>query len=154
MKKLIFLCLGALVLPSLAAADDNIAACEVVIMKPVLQEQGKANGDKPAMIASFLPAGDFIYSVFAGKVDAEVDGQPIRGLMCKRMNVLPTEFDLKLVETGVPLYLSQDFDSPTSALMSIQTDNGRFIYEYKGPNMSKGDEESLKLWLKKANVGQ
>ncbi len=140
-------------------ADDNIAACEIVIMQPVTDPDETENDTLQAeqslpMVATFLPADDFIYSVFSGKSEylAEVDGKPIRAVMCTRSNVIPTEFDEKLIQTGIPLHLSQNFDSPDSALMSINMQDGKFVHNYSGNPLSTSDKEMLQLRLKHVNT--
>ena len=100
-----------------------------------------------AQIATFLPAADFIFSVFDAKEGhiSEIDGQPIRAIMCTRSSVIPTEFDLKIIRTRIPFYLSPDFDAKDSALMAINSTNQGYIYDYIGPGLSKDETELLKL---------
>ncbi len=145
--------------PITAYADDNIAACEIVIMQPVVDPDETENDTPLAeqslpMMATFLPASDFIYSVFSGSSEhlSEVDGKPIRAIMCTRSSVIPTEFDEKLIQTGIPLHLSQNFDSPDSALMSINKQDGKFVHNYSGDPLSSGDKEMLQLRLKHVNT--
>lgn len=162
-----------------AFADDNIAACEIVLMAPVLSPEIDAEAEAeteadPAtggeeetleavfeaqpeprpMIATFLPADKFVFSVFDNEPGhlSEVDGAPIRALMCTRTNVLPTEFDEKIIRTNISLHLSQNFDSPDSALLSIRTKDGKYDYEYAGPDLSAEDKTSLKSYLKRLNT--
>ncbi len=134
-----------------AMADDNIAACEIVVMRPVIANEA-SEADTP-MVARFYPAEEFIFSVFASDTGPirEVDGQPIRAVMCTRNNVIPTEFDLKIIRTDIPLHLSQNFDSPDSSLMSIRKQDGVYIYTYAGAELSTEDMEVLKIRLDKLN---
>ncbi len=137
---------GLISLP--AQADDNIANCEIVVQQSV--EEGAT--ENSAQIATFMPAGDFIFSVFGAKSHlTEVDGKPIRAVMCARGSVVPSEFDLKMIRTGIPLYLSQDFDAKDSALMSISKTGKGYVYDYSGPDMSADDLELLKLRMKALN---
>jgi len=138
-----------------ALADDNIANCEIVVQQR-LAPDSEANvteqTEKPAQIATFMPAGDFIFSVFGSKPHmSEVDGKPIRAVMCMRGSVVPSEFDLKIIRTGIPLYLSQDFDAKDSALMGISKTAKGYAYEYTGPDLSADDLELLKLRMKALN---
>jgi len=116
MKRIIYLLALTAFTSAPAQADDNIAACEVVVQQPIAPD---SDGVNYPSIATFIPAAGFIFSVF----DAEpghmtsIKDKPIKALMCTRSNVVPTEFDLKLIRTDIPLYLSQNFDSPDSALL-------------------------------------
>lgn len=154
MKKLI---IPALLIATASAmpafADDNIANCEIVVQQPVLEND---TGAEAPMIATFLPAGDFVFSVFDGEDGhlQEVDGKIIRALMCVRTNLIPTEFDVKLAGTGVPLYLSQDFDSKQSALMSVYKKGENYVYDYTGPDLSGDDKDIIKLRLEALNNAQ
>lgn len=153
--------LAASVISAPAIADDNIAACEIVFMRPIIEPSQNPSPDlmdepMPAdtpMVAQFLPAGEFIFSVFdeTSAVLTEIDGQKIRAVMCVRSNVMPTEFDLKMIRTGIPLHLSQNFDSPDSSLLSIRRQDGVYAYTYNGPGLSTEDLEVLKLRLEKLN---
>ncbi len=153
---------GVVSTPILVSADDNIAACEIVIMQAVTDPDEKETDamqtelteQSVPMMATFLPADDFIYSVFGGKNGhlTEVDGKPIRAIMCTRSSVIPTEFDEKLIQTGIPLHLSQNFDSPDSALMSINKQDGKFVHNYSGDPLSADDKEMLQLRLKHVNT--
>ncbi len=140
-----------------ARAEDNIAACEIVILKPVMPPQDRevtSQDEPPAMIATFLPADDFLFSVFDSTPEfiSSVDGNDIRAVMCKRNNVIPTEFDLKIIRTGIPLHLSQNFDSPNSPLMSIRKDGGKYVYTSVGLRLNEDDKAVLKLRLKSLNA--
>jgi hypothetical protein len=131
-----------------ALADDNIANCEIVVQQSVESDAAEDS----AQIATFMPAGDFIFSVFGAKPHmTEVDGKPIRAVMCKRSSLVPSEFDLKMIRTGIPLYLSQDFDAKDSALMSISKTDKGYAYDYAGPDMSADALELLKLRMKALN---
>ena len=140
-----------------ALADDNIAACEIVFMRPIIDpSQNPMDEPMPAdtpMVAQFLPAGEFIFSVFdeTTAVLTEIDGQKIQAVMCTRSSVMPTEFDLKMIRTGIPLHLSQNFDSPDSSLLSIRKQDGVYTHTYNGPELSAEDLEVLKLRLEKLN---
>lgn len=145
-----------------ALADDNIAACEIVVQQPVISPDEKKEeesvdkkgeetdkimesvAEATPMIATFIPAEDFIYSVFDGEDGhiSEVDGHPIQALMCKRRYLIPTEFDLRLIETHIPLYLSQDFDSADSDLMAVYFKKDKYHYQYSGKDLS---EDSLQI---------
>lgn len=142
-----------------AFADDNIANCEIVVQQPIDENPAGEDGDnKGAQIATFLPAGDFIFSVFDADPDkhlTEVDGKPIRAVMCTRNSVVPSEFDFKMIRTGIPLYLSPDFDAPKSPFLGIsKTGNktgDKYVYDYVGPDLSKDDLELLELRMKVLN---
>lgn len=158
--------LGAFVIASIftaglisipAIADDNIAACEIVVMRPVIEidpSTGEENlVENTPMVARFYPAADFIFSVFSGEKGPmrEVDGQPIRAVMCTRNNVIPTEFDLKIIRTGIPLHLSQNFDSSDSSLLSIRKQDGVYVHTYSGADLAAENKEVLKIRLDTLN---
>ena len=154
MKHIITAILLCICVSAPAFADDNIANCEVVVQMPIdpdaAGETGEADGT--AQIATFLPAGDFIFSVFGSKPHmAEIDGKPIRAVMCTRSSVVPSEFDLKMIRTGIPLYLSSDFDSTDSAFLSINKTEDGYTYSYAGPDLSVDDLDLLELRMKALN---
>ncbi|HFB55317.1 MAG TPA: hypothetical protein ENJ46_05280 [Hellea balneolensis] len=145
-----------------AWADDNIADCELVVQKPIPLAETSPERDtetaakpeqKQALIATFLPAYDFIYSVFDGEEGhiRDIDGQEIKALMCKRADIIPSMFDVKLIETGIPFYLSQDFDSATSALIAITKKDDKFVVDYVGTPLSSDDQDRLDFVMKNLN---
>ncbi len=133
----------ALVLPLLsgAASADNIAACEAVLMEPILDE-GVETG---ATMASFRPATDFLSSVYDDKDShlKEIDGHEIRGIMCTRRNVVPTLRDFPIVATGLSLAISENFDSPESNLLTVYYADGQFQYKYDGRPLSSEAQAKL-----------
>ena len=134
-----------------ALADDNIANCEIVVLQAIDPEAADELAQTDP-VATFLPAGDFIFSVFGTKPHmTEIDGQPIRAVMCTRTSVVPSEFDLKMIRTGIPLYLSSDFDSNDSALLSVSKTEDSYTYSYAGPELSAGDTDLLELRMKALN---
>jgi len=162
MKILSYIGGAALLLSGLPAfADDNIAACEVVIQQPILSDEEVAEAKsadddaKVTMIATFVPAEDFVFSVFDDEPGhlREVEGKPILAVMCQRKYLVPTEFDLRMIETGIPLYLSQNFDSTESDLMTVFLKDDQFQYQYSGADLSKDSQEILDIRLATLNEG-
>ena len=147
-------------LPRAALADDNIAACEIVVMQAVEPPKHEEDGlkitqlEQPAMIATFYPAEDFLFSVFDTSKEfiSTVDGHPIRAVMCRRNHIIPTEFDLKIIRTDIPLHLSQNFDSPDSSLLSVHKKDDLYAYQYMGTDLSKEDKAVLKLRFETLNT--
>ncbi len=142
MKKILIIlpfCLAAFVLPAHA---DNIAACEVVLMEPVLKD----GIDTGAKMASFRPAVAFMSSVYDDEdgVLKTLDGYDIRGVMCERRYVIPTLRDFPILATGLPLAMSENFDSPDSRLMTTFYKDSEFQYTYQGPPLSPSEEAKLK----------
>jgi len=139
-----------------AFADDNIAACEIVVQKPIVspEEQKETDAESTPMIATFIPAEDFVFSVFDGEDGhlTEVDGNPIQALMCTRSSLVPTEFDLRLIETRIPLYLSQNFDSKDSDLMAVYYKDDKFEYQYSGTDMTSENVETLEYRMATLNL--
>lgn len=128
-------------------ADDNIANCEILVQAPI----DTAVADK-AQTATFLPAGDFIFSVFgSGPHMTEIKGKPIRAVLCTRTSVVPSEFDLRIIRTDIPFYLSPDFDSKDSAFLGVDKTEDGYIYTYAGPDLSVGDVYLLDLRMKALN---
>lgn len=113
-------------IPCLAQAG-NVAECEVVIMTNVEDESGGS-----MQIASFRPAGDFLLGVYDDEVELtrHIEDEPIRALMCVRNDLLPDEDDYKILATGVPFAVSQDFDSNESDSLTIFFQDGEFRYKY------------------------
>ena len=142
-----------------AIADDNIAACEIVVQQPVVSndeaetDSAEAGLEGTPMIATFIPAGEFVYSVFDEEPGhmTEVHGHPIQAIMCKRRYLVPTEFDLRLIETRIPLYLSQDFDSTSSDLMAVFFKDDKFRYEYSGKDLGSEAQEILEYRMEYLN---
>ncbi|PHR57201.1 MAG: hypothetical protein COA43_12505 [Robiginitomaculum sp.] len=141
-----------------AFAQQNMMDCEIVVMAPIenISKDGvKDKGPVPIM-ATFMPANKFIFSVLdakQGHLEA-VGGYPIRALMCTRENVVPTQLDMKFVRTGIPLHLSQDFDSHKSALLSIRKLGGKYVHEYSGAKLSVANEEILQRRLRALNKAE
>ena len=141
MKGRFLFMLSALVLPAPFAAADNIADCEVLIAERIEDE---ATGGS-ALISSYRPAGAFISSVYddeAGYI-REIDGHKIRALLCQRRLAIPTLRDYPLLETGIPLSLSQNFDSALSDLVITRFKDGAFRAEYTGPGLSAEQQAEL-----------
>jgi len=135
-----------------ALADDNVANCEVVVLASIDPDVKKDAHEETAQIASFLPAGDFIFSVFGDKPHmTEIDGKPIRAVMCTRASVVPSEFDLEMIRTGIPFYLSPDFDSKDSAFLGVSKTEENYTYSYAGPDLSEDDTDLLTLRMKVLN---
>ena len=55
--------------------------------------------------------------------------------------------DLPILQTGLPLSLSQDFDSSTSGLLTLYDAGTDFKAEYSGPDLSPEDEDKLRSTL-------
>ena len=130
---------GALMSP--LAYAGNIAACEVVLMEPVLDGEI----DTGATMASFRPAAAFISSVYDDEEGyvSELDGYTIRGVMCTRKSVMPTLRDFPIVSTGVPFSMSENFDSTESSLMTVYYKDGAFQYDYRGRDLSEKEQAGL-----------
>jgi len=135
--------LAAALLLSLSAPAfaDNIAGCEVVLMEKIEQEgiEGKAE------VASFRPAEDFIASIYDDEAEVlrEIDGLPIRAIMCKRQSIVPSLRDFPIVATGSPFMISQNFDSTTTGLTTVYFKEGEFKHSYKGPDLDEDTEAEL-----------
>lgn len=155
LKSLVITAMAAGVISTNSRSDDNIAACEIVVQQPVTSKEDLTDTDAEdvPLIATFMPAEDFVYSVFDGEDGhiSEVNGHPIQALMCQRQYLVPTEFDLRLIETQVPLYLSQDFDSAESDLMAIFFKDDEYHYQYSGKDLSEDSLTILKTRMTALN---
>jgi len=134
---------------SAPAFADNIAGCEVVLMEQVKQEDSEGVTE----IASFRPAADFIASAYDDEVEVlrEIDGLPIRAIMCKRRSIIPSETDFPIVATGTPFMISQNFDSTKTGLTTIYFKDGEFRSTYNGPDLSEEKEAEMKARLEDFN---
>lgn len=142
MTKQSIISLAALaLLASTASADDNVAACEVILLQDI---KGEAN-EGSMQVASYRTAVDFIASIYDEEEGhlTKVDDLTIRGLICVRENVIPSMRDFPIVATGVPMSLSQNFESTTSGLMTIYFKDGTFQHQYSGPDLTDTEQAAL-----------
>lgn len=135
---------------STSAWADNIAGCEVVLMEEIKQEDSEGVTE----IASFRPAADFLASAYDKDADIlrEIDGLPIRAVMCKRKSIIPIEADFPIVATGTPFMISQNFDSTKTGLTTLYFKDGEFRSNYKGPELSENKKTELTERLKDFNA--
>lgn len=122
-----------------ASASAQSSNCEIVLM-PLggSAEEG-----------TFADAEGFLDSVYDGEEGhlSSVADIPIRAVMCERGTLVPTMRDLPILKTGLPLSLSQDFDSNTSGLLTLYDAGKDFKAEYSGPKLSEDDEKKLRSTL-------
>jgi len=119
--------------------------CEVVVSSEVVDAEGGR-----MTVASYRPAEMFLSGVYDANVPLSVkdDDEMIRGLICVRNDLVPTEKDYAVLATGVPLSLSQDFDSADSDILTVYFDNGVFAHKYVSDYpMSEEFEEAVKTRL-------
>lgn len=138
------ICIGVAAALSLAPATawaDNVAHCEALIMKIVPDETGTGE----AQIASYRPAVHFLASLYdeeEGHLD-HMSGFPIRAIMCRRNDVIPSETDYPILATGLPFILSQDFDRPDTDSLTMFWKDGAIDYVYKGYPLSAESQAIL-----------
>ena len=132
---------------SVPAFADNIAGCEVVLMEKIDQKDKEGVTE----IASFRPATDFIASIYDEETEIlrEIDGLPIRAVMCKRRSIVPSQADFLIIATGTPFMISQNFDSTETGLTTIYFKDGAFRSTYNGPELS--DEKDAEIALRLAD---
>ena len=135
---------------SMPAFADNIAGCEVVLMEKIKQEDSEGVTE----VASFRPAADFIASIYDDDIEVlrEIDGLPIRAIMCKRQSVVPSLRDFPIVATGTPFMISQNFDSSESGLTTIYFKDGEFRSDYKGAELDAETAADMKDRLEVFNL--
>ena len=122
-----------------ASASAQSSNCEIVLMP--------LGGS--AAEGTFADAEGFLDSVYDGEEGhlSSVADVPIRAVMCERGTLVPTMRDLPILKTGLPLSLSQDFDSNTSGLLTLYDAGKDFKAEYSGPKLSEDDEKKLRSTL-------
>jgi len=125
------LALAALAQTAQAADESN---CEVVVVKVVKAEDGSGE----MHIQSFRSSEAFIASALDDNPDhiTEIEGGKITGLLCTRNDVIPTVSDYPLLATGIPLSLSQNFDSDDTDSLTVKWIDGDFKYKYEGYPLS------------------
>lgn len=116
----------ALCLPTTALAG-NLDRCEIVVVNEVIDEFGGS-----MTVASYRPADPFLAGVYDPDVPliTKDEGHAIRGVICVRNDLVPTDQDYPLLATGIPLSLSQDFDSGDSDILTIYFADGAFQHKY------------------------
>jgi len=122
-----------------AIAQAQTSKCELVTMETI-------NTAESIGAAQFHDGTDFIERLYAGEdiSDKTINGTPIRAILCQREDLLPTMRDLPLIKTGLPLSLSQDFDSPNSGLLMVMDNGTDYVAEYSGSENKSPDAEKLK----------
>lgn len=122
-----------------ASASAQSSNCEIVLMP--------LGGS--AAEGTFADAEGFLDSVYDGEEGhlSSVADIPIRAVMCERGTLVPSMRDLPILKTGLPLSLSQDFDSNTSGLLTLYDAGKDFKAEYSGPKLSEDDEKELRSTL-------
>jgi len=135
---------------SAPAFADNIAGCEVVLMETIKQEGLEGSAE----VASFRSAADFIASIYDDETEVlrEIDGLPIRAVMCKRQSVVPSLRDFPIVATGTPFMISQNFDSAESGLTTVFFKDGEFRSSYKGAELDADTNAEMKDRLEVFNL--
>ncbi|MEL6687280.1 MAG: hypothetical protein AAFP97_06645 [Pseudomonadota bacterium] len=137
--------LATALLPLSAVANIH-EGCEIVIVKEVVDSDGGR-----MTVAAYKSAADFIKAAKsdAKSVSLEDDGAPIRGVICVRNDLVPAKADYAILATGVPLSLSQNFDSADSDILTVYFENGQFTHRYTSDYpMSSEFEDALNAQLK------
>ena len=119
-----------------------------------MEEIKQEDSEGVTEIASFRPAADFLASAYDKDADIlrEIDGLPIRAVMCKRKSIIPIEADFPIVATGTPFMISQNFDSTKTGLTTLYFKDGEFRSNYKGPELSEDKKAELTERLKDFNA--
>ena len=136
---------GALALVPASALAGNVANCELVVMEEIKDEDGGS-----MVMAAYPPAADFLQGVYDADtpLSTEHDGMPVRAVMCQRRDLMPDEDDYAILATGIPLALSQNFDSNTSDVLTVFFKGGAFQYTYGSADpIDPADEAALDALL-------
>lgn len=136
--KSLWLLLAMLMTPS-AVFASGLDRCEIVVMEEIVDEDGGR-----LTTASYRSAEPFLAGVFEPNVPITLndDGDLIRGLLCERNDLVPTERDYAVLSTGIPLSLSQDFDSAGSDILTIFYDGNAFVHKYTSDYPMSGEFET------------
>jgi len=78
--------------------------------------------------------------------------KPIRAVMCPRARLIPTMRDFPVLQTGLPLSLSENFDDPKAELLTVFDAGNEFKAEYSGPTLSPALEAELRDRLEIFNL--
>ena len=134
----------ALLFPALAAAD-NIAACEVAVAS-AFSDPDAGQGE----VIAYRDATRFIAAATDPDSEPllELDGYPVRVLLCERSSVVPSESDRALLATGIPLALSTDFDSSDAPTAVLQQDGDGILHILKGEALSEADQFGLQAFIR------
>jgi len=111
MKKAIILLTAALGFAQPAWAD-NVAHCEALIMQAIPSEDGQGE----AQIASYRPAVGFLASLYDEDSDhlSEIDGFPLRAIMCRRIDVPLSKESQTILETRLAGFSKRGKNAPLS----------------------------------------
>lgn len=131
---------GLSVLPAQAQTSE----CELVLMP----NGGAASEGQFSDASAFL---DSVYDDAAAPITA-VAGLPVRAVMCRRSDIIPTLRDYPILKTGAVLSISQDFDSKDSGLLLIFDAGGEYKAEYSGPPLTPDSETKLRNALEIFNL--
>lgn len=133
------LALGAL--PQAASSQTSDSGCEIVSVKKV----EKTDENPYGIEAVAQDAEGFLQSIYDNDPEfiRAIEGQPIRGVLCTRADVIPVIRDFPILATGIPLSISTDFAAPDSQLVMVYYKAGAFHEEYSGPDLSPEDAGRL-----------
>ncbi len=137
MRKCLILIALAMGVPAYA---DNIADCEAVMIEEI--KEGERTG---AVVQTFAPAVDVLASIYDDEDGhmAEIDGKPVKAILCERTDVIPTLRDFPILATGIPLALSTDFDATDSRSVTLYFKDGKFHHVFKGEELDETDQAKL-----------
>ena len=139
------ICVAAALGAAQPAWAGNVAHCEALIMQVVPSEDGLSE----AQIASYRPAVGFLASLYDEEDGhlSEIDGFPIRAIMCRRNDVIPSADDYPILATGLPFVLSQDFDRSDTDSLTVFWKEETLDYVYKGHPLSDESQKILETRL-------
>lgn len=133
--------IAILLTPAVTMAGD-LSQCEIVVVNDVVDEDGGR-----MTVASYRAADGFLAGVYDPDIDLVIEdnGHAIRGLICVRNDLVPTEKDYAILATGIPLSLSQDFDSEDSDILTLYFGDGGFRHKYVSDYPMSGELEAALL---------
>jgi hypothetical protein len=123
------------------AIAGNVARCEALIKKPIIDNTGSPVGK----INLFPSAVSFLASLYddeEGHLE-EIEGLPIRAILCRRNDVIPANTDYPILATGLPFVLSQDLERSDTDSLTIYWKDDALEYSYKGHPLSKEAQMTL-----------
>jgi hypothetical protein len=127
-----------------APAGAQSSTCQLMLL-PSSAAQNKAE---------YIDAADFLGRVYDGSQTPKKTAQnkPIRAVICPRARLIPTMRDFPILNTGLPLSLSENFDDPNAGLLTVYDTGAEFRADYSGPKLSPALEDELRDRLEIFNL--
>jgi len=132
---------GLMAMPAAALASD----CEILLTDITGHDEN---------LISFMDADVFLESVYDDQdgYRKTIAGQAVSAVMCMRPSPVPTLRDLPIVDTGLPFFISENFDDPNAFLIRIMWDGNKYQAKYNGDTLTDSDKSALEDVLEIFNL--